>query len=112
MTQTVKVTRPRVIGLQKTTPEDIDAEPFMLRERSAEKWLITMQGSRPVPKVLHRKRAILMRGTEAGPRHKSRDVSATQQTLSFRAFSFFLCLSCPQSFIICAIETARSVQCV
>jgi hypothetical protein len=36
MTRTVKVTKPRVIGLKRTTPEDVDAEPFMLRDRSAE----------------------------------------------------------------------------
>jgi hypothetical protein len=34
MTQIVKATDPKVIGLEK--PEDIDAEPFTLRERTKE----------------------------------------------------------------------------
>jgi hypothetical protein len=37
MTRIVRVSKPIVTGLGKTaTPEDIDAEPFMLRDRTAE----------------------------------------------------------------------------
>ena len=37
MTRIVRVSKPIVTGLGKTTtPEDIDAEPFMLRDRTKE----------------------------------------------------------------------------